>query len=137
MFECLVIGDSIAVGTHAYLPKCESYSKGGLNSWQWNNRYLAKDLGPAETVIISLGTNDHKGVKTLKELETMRSLVVGKRVFWIMPPCNNKFCKPEVNQYVKQVAEKYGDTVIGTTRLQKDSIHPSAAGYKELAEQVK
>ncbi len=37
MLECLIMGDSIAVGTKMFAPKeCVSYSKGGYNTWQWN-----------------------------------------------------------------------------------------------------
>ena len=139
MIDCLILGDSIAVGTHMVKQECVSYSTGGYNTWQWNKKYLdgrPNDLG-AEVVVISLGTNDHKGVNTLRELKLMRGRVKAQRVYWIMPPCNNGFCKPEVNAWVKQVAEDNGDFIITTKRLQKDNIHPSWAGYKELAEQVK
>jgi len=136
MIECIVLGDSIAVGTHLQRHECVSYSKGGINTWQWNKMYSDKDL-TAGTVIISLGTNDHKGVKTEKELLAMRSRVKAARVFWIMPPCNDKFCKQDVNDIVKMIAEANGDIIIGTNRVQADAIHPSWAGYRELATQTK
>jgi lysophospholipase L1-like esterase len=139
MLDCLIIGDSIAVGTHQFKQECAAIAKGGINSWQWNKNYLKNrptDLG-AEAVIISLGTNDHSGVNTFKELHYMRGRVNAKRVYWIMPPCNDKFCKNDVNDIVKIIANAYGDTIIGTQRLQKDAIHPSWAGYKELADAVK
>jgi hypothetical protein len=40
MLECLILGDSIAVGTHQFRPDCVSYSKGGWNTKQWNRDYL-------------------------------------------------------------------------------------------------
>jgi lysophospholipase L1-like esterase len=43
----------------------------------------------------------------------------------------------EIQSHVVAVAEKYNDIVIATKRLQKDGIHPSWAGYKELAENSK
>lgn len=135
MFECLIVGDSIAVGVAHERPECVSYSKGGINTHQWNNKYRHEKMN-AKTVIISLGTNDHKHVKTLVELNYMRGLVKADRVFWILPPCNDTFCKQEVNQWVEQVAKEYGDTIIGTQRLQKDKIHPSWTGYKELAKKT-
>jgi hypothetical protein len=67
----------------------------------------------------------------------MRDRIDGKRVFWILPPCNDKFCKPHVNEIVEIIAKNYGDTVIGTKKLQPDSIHPSWAGYRELAEKTR
>ena len=84
MLECLILGDSIAVGTQLQRQECVSYSKGGINSWQWNKIYGTKDL-LASTAIISLGANDHTGVRTKRELETMRSKIQAQRVFWIVP----------------------------------------------------
>jgi lysophospholipase L1-like esterase len=136
MIDCIVLGDSIAVGTQLQRYECVSYSKGGINTSQWNKTHGDKNL-KAGTVIISLGTNDHKGVKTEQELLTMRSKVNASKVFWIMPPCNDKFCKSNVNDIVKKIAEAHGDMIIGTNRLQPDAIHPSWAGYRELAEKTK
>lgn len=136
MIECIVLGDSIAVGTQLQRYECVSYSKGGINSWQWNKLYSNKDL-TAGTAIISLGTNDHKYVKTEQELLAMRNKVKASKVFWIMPPCNDKFCKPNINDIVKNIAEAHGDMIIGTNRVQADGIHPSWAGYREIANKTK
>jgi lysophospholipase L1-like esterase len=139
MLECLILGDSIAVGVHQVRTECTAYAKGGWNTWQWNRDYLKKDL-TAETVIISLGSNDHQHVHTEAELLKMREKVKGKRVFWILPAGNLKASKVNINYLqltVKEIAAKYGDVVLPITRLQKDGIHPSWAGYKELAEQTK
>ena len=132
MIDCMIIGDSIAVGVAQQRPECVAYATGGLNTWQWNKKYSEKVIA-SPAVIISLGTNDHSGVHTFKELSRMRDNVTAERVFWILPPCNDKFCKPNVNDIVEIIARSRGDTVIKTTRLQTDAIHPSWAGYKELA----
>jgi lysophospholipase L1-like esterase len=132
MLECLILGDSIAVGTHQARPECVAHAKGGWNTWQWNRDYLKNNLA-AKTVIISLGSNDHKGVRTKAELQRIREKVgVAARVFWILPAIN-----PAVQAIVKSMAEEYGDTVLPITRLQKDGVHPSWAGYKQLAEETK
>jgi len=135
MLECLILGDSIAVGVAQYRPECVAYAKGGINSWQWVNSYITKDLS-ADTVIISLGSNDHAGVKTVKELRTIRELTKAKRVFWMLPsgvhPKNNVPVS-EIQKMVRLVAEENGDIVLTVNRLQTDRIHPSTAGYKELA----
>jgi len=132
MLECLILGDSIAVGTKMFAPQeCVSYAKGGFNSWQWNRRWGTSPV-EAKTVVISLGTNDHAGVKTEAELLKLRKRVRASRVVWIMPPCNARFCKLGVNAVVRSVAISYGDRVISTQRVQPDKIHPSWAGYKEL-----
>ena len=139
MIDCMIVGDSIAVGTAQVRHECVSYSKGGWNTWQWNREYIDKkhtDL-TARSLIISLGTNDHKGVHTFAELMKMRQQVTAERVYWIMPPCNDKFCKPHVNEIVEIIAKNFGDTIVGTKRLQADAIHPSWAGYKEIAEKTR
>jgi lysophospholipase L1-like esterase len=131
MLECLILGDSIAVGTHQQRQECVAYAKGGWNTWQWNRDYLKKDL-TAKTVIISLGSNDHAGVKTISELRKMRNKVDADRVFWIMPAI-----KTNIQADVFQVAKENNDIILPITRLSKDGIHPSWAGYKELAEKTK
>jgi lysophospholipase L1-like esterase len=125
------MGDSIAVGTAQVRQECVSYSKGGINTWQWNRDYLKNDL-TAKTVIISLGSNDHKGVRTKAELQRIREKVGTAKVFWILPAI-----KPEIQEIVQAIAKEYGDTVVPITRLQPDKIHPSWAGYKDLAEKTK
>lgn len=136
MFECLIVGDSIGVGVAKERPECVAYVKGGINTHQWNVKYRHENLS-AKTAVISLGTNDHQGVRTLWELQYTRNQIKADRVFWILPPCNDKFCKPEVNKIVELIAKEFGDTIIKTSRLQKDAIHPSWAGYKELANSTK
>jgi lysophospholipase L1-like esterase len=132
MLECLILGDSIAVGTAQVRPECVSYSKGGINSYQWLNSNVGKSPYIAKTVIISLGSNDHKYVKTLSELRNIRELTKADRVYWIIPAI-----KPDIQDIVRKVAAENGDTVLPIPRLQKDGVHPSWAGYKELADQIK
>ena len=139
MIDCIVLGDSIAVGTQLQRYECTSYSKGGINSWQWNKMHGDKNLS-AGTVIISLGSNDHKYVKTEKELLEMRSKVKASKVFWILPHGNLKAGGVDIETIqtiIKGIANQYGDTVLPITRVQKDNIHPSWAGYRELAEKTK
>lgn len=137
MLECLILGDSIAVGVSMARPECVSYSKGGWNSWQWNKDYLAKASSqPAKTIIISLGANDHKGVKTEQELRKMRESIKGARVFWISP---GKERKPIPQDAIERIAQEYGDTVLNRpmNNMSSDGIHPTGKGYKVLAEQTK
>ena len=140
MLECLIIGDSIAVGTHQFRPECVAYAKGGINSYQWLNQNVSKTPLLAKTVIISLGSNDHKYVKTESELRTIRQLTKADRVYWILPAGNLK--ASEVNiQYIQllieEIAQEYGDIVLPISNLQKDGIHPSWAGYKDIAQKTK
>ena len=132
MLDCLIVGDSIAVGVANVRTECVSYSKGGINSHQWLNSNVGKSPYVAKTVIISLGSNDHKYVKTESELRTIRELTKADRVYWILPAI-----KPDIQAIVRKIAAQNGDTVLPITRLQKDGVHPSWNGYKELAEKAK
>jgi len=132
MLECLILGDSIAVGTATARPECVAYAKGGINSYQWLNKNIDKTPLIAKTVIISLGSNDHKYVKTESELQAIRELTKADRVFWILPAI-----KPNIQEIVRKVAAKNGDTLLPITRLQTDGVHPSWAGYKELGEKTR
>ena len=133
MLDCLIIGDSIAVGTHQFRPECASYSKGGVTSQGWDRLFGSRELA-AGTVIISLGTNDWAGADTYGKLREIREKITGRRVFWIAP---NEGTKPRAYKDVNLIAGLFGDTVIVTERYQKDQIHPSWAGYKELVEQTR
>jgi len=132
MLDCLIIGDSIAVGTQMFDKECALIAKGGINTAQWNRDYLKRDLN-AKTVIISLGTNDHKGIRTKAELQRIREKVgTNAQVFWILPAI-----KPEIQTIVKDMATEYGDVVIPIKSLQPDGVHPSRAGYKQIVLETK
>jgi lysophospholipase L1-like esterase len=126
------MGDSIAVGTQMFDKQCTMIAKGGINSYQWVNKYIDKAPYQAKTIIISLGSNDHKYVKTEEELRTIRQLTKADRVYWIQPAI-----KPDIQEIVKKVAAEYGDVVLPINRLQPDGIHPSWAGYKEIVKATK
>jgi len=130
MLDCLILGDSIAVGTHQQRPECVAYAKGGWNTWQWNRDYLKNSLS-AKTVIISLGSNDHIGVKTKAELQRIREKVGVAKVFWILPAF-----KPHIQSHIREIAEQYNDTVLPFTPS-SDKIHPTTQGYRELAKATK
>ena len=133
----MIIGDIIAVGVAMQRKECVAYAKGGWNSWQWNKDYLSEAAANyRETIIISLGANDHKGVKTEKELRKMRESIKGKRVFWIDP---GKDRKPIPHEAISKIASEYGDVILSrpTNHMSSDGVHPTGKGYKLLAEQTK
>ncbi len=137
MIDCMVIGDSIAVGTAMYRPECVSYSRGGWNSWQWNRDYLGIASNRAyQTVIISLGANDHAGVKTEQELRRMRAAIKADRVFWISPGMQRK---PVPQTAIESIAQEYGDTVLPRPKehMSADGVHPTGTGYRQLANQTR
>ena len=131
MLECLILGDSIAVGIHQSRPECAVYAKSGINSRDFVNRYIGKDL-VADTVVISLGSNDHQGIKTKNELLDLRSQVLAKKVYWILPAI-----KPDIQEIVEEVANKHGDWIVKIPSLAQDGIHPSTRGYKKIGEIIK
>lgn len=131
MLDCLILGDSIAVGTAQFRPDCAVYAKSGINSHNWLNKNIDKNL-TAKSVIISLGSNDHRGVKTFHELMAIRQLTDAGRVYWILPAN-----KPDVTEIVEIIARNFGDTILPITKVSKDGVHPTTAGYKELAEKSK
>jgi hypothetical protein len=84
MIECLILGDSIAVGIQQHRIECASYAHVGWTSEKWNRTYLNKDLS-AQVVVISLGSNDWSEKVTKYELMRLREKVRADLVFWILP----------------------------------------------------
>lgn len=130
MLDCLILGDSIAVGTQQFRPNCGLYAKVGINSAQWNINYRMMELD-ADTVIISLGSND-LGINTKKELIKLRSRVKAKKVYWILPAI-----KPNVQDIVEEVAHTHKDWIVRIPSLSRDGIHPTTRGYQKLGEITK
>lgn len=139
MMECMILGDSIAVGTQMFYQECQLHGKGGINSWQWN-RMWPNVLEDAYKALISLGTNDHKGVNTEAELIKVRNKIRANKVYWILPHGNlaaSGVAITHIQDTVRRVAALHGDTVIEVARIQADNIHPSHAGYRGIVEMVK
>jgi lysophospholipase L1-like esterase len=136
MLECLIMGDSLAVGVGQVRAECVTRAKSGINSYDYVNRHLLHTKGDtqAKNVIISLGSNDTEKIKTFEELDTLRQLVQADRVYWILP--NIKETKRKA---VWEVAQKYNDYVIDARGVARspDAVHPTHNGYKELAKQTK
>jgi hypothetical protein len=138
MLDCLVVGDSIAVGTQQFAKECQLQGRGGINTWQFNRMYPGSFY--AETVIISLGSNDHQYVKTYDQLFEMRQRVGAKNVFWVLPAGNLKASNVPIERiqgFVQAIAQYYGDTVLPIRGLQPDGIHPSWSGYKDIVERTR
>lgn len=136
MLECLILGDSLAVGVGQIRTECVTRAKSGINSYDYVNRHILHIKGDtqAKNVIISLGSNDTKNINTFEELDTLRQLVQADRVYWILP--NIKETKRKA---VWEVARKYNDFIIDARGVDRspDTVHPTYTGYKELAKQTK
>lgn len=139
MIDCLILGDSIAVGTAMYKKECVSISKGGINSQQYNKKVAGMELYSG-SVLISLGSNDHKWVKTKQELEKLRKNIKATNVYWVLPEGNlpaGGVNIDDIRRIVLEVSEEHGDIVLPIMSLSKDGIHPTGVGYKDLAAQIK
>jgi lysophospholipase L1-like esterase len=131
MIDCLILGDSIAVGTHRFYNECQMVAKGGINSSVFNKQH--SENFNSKNVIISLGSNDYKGIKTLQELKSLRDRVdPNAKVFWIVPAI-----KPHIQDIVKLLAEQNHDTIVYINELQPDKVHPTVNGYKDIVNQIK
>jgi len=139
MIDCLILGDSIAVGTAMYKKECVSISKGGINSQQYNKKVAGMELY-SNSVLISLGSNDHKWVKTKQELKKLRKNIKATNVYWVLPEGNlpaGGVNIEDIRRIVLEVSEEHGDIVLPIMSLSKDGIHPTGVGYKDLAAQIK
>jgi len=137
MLECLIMGDSLAVGVGQVSKECVTYAKSGINSYDYVNRHVmhtGSNNKEAKTVIISLGSNDTARIKTYEELDTLRHLVRADRVYWILPAI-----KDNKRSDVRKVADKYGDIVIDSRQhpLSKDGVHPTYQGYQAIANEAR
>lgn len=111
MIECLIIGDSIAQGITPYFSECESYTKIGISSYNFNNTYLRK-LPESDITIISFGSNPTRNL--LLELLELRKTLKGK-VIWIVPHIKQ--------DYIKIISKEFNDTLV-YFEAGKDKIHP-------------
>jgi len=128
MVDCLIIGDSIAVGTGQVRKDCVTHAVSGISTHGWINKFKNIPLN-AKVVVISLGSNDIENMRHEREdLEYLRSNVIGDRVLWILP-----HIKPRVQEIIWTIAENYGDDVIVMQTVSADGVHPTGRGYKEIA----
>jgi lysophospholipase L1-like esterase len=126
VLDCLILGDSIAKGISDIRKECVAYVQSGINSRDWNDRFV-KQIRPAKATIISLGSNDYKHLNTEIELVALRSFVNSDYIFWIVPAI-----KPEKQEIVRKIARHFGDTFVTIPELSKDNVHPTYKGYKQL-----
>lgn len=132
MLECLIVGDSIAVGVSQVRKECVSISKSGINSTSWMNNHI-NSIPSSKNTIISLGSNDWDK-KTSQNLLEIRKKISGK-VYWILPSAERK---PQERQAVIEIANEFHDVIVNRPNsISPDGIHPTYNGYKELAEKTK
>ena len=133
MLECLIIGDSIAVGVSEFRKECRAHVQGGITSQGFIKKFGDRPE-EAKIVVISLGANDYD-LPTQPYIEQIRSNTKARVVFWLLPREDRV---PKAVAAVRAVAAKYGDQVIPRPKdISPDGIHPTAKGYRELASKTK
>ena len=131
MPDCLIIGDSLAVGIAQHRPDCVAMATTGITSGGWLAKYGRKlEAAPSGAVLISLGVNDGDLTPTDVNLRRLRARIApGTRVYWILPPVN-----PTAQAVVREVAAKYQDVLVHIDRqLGPDRVHPTRPGYASLS----
>lgn len=129
MIECLILGDSIAVGVGQFRPDCAIEAKVGINSEDYaNGVYRHFTVEGSKKTIISLGSND-AGIDSYGPMLAVRELINGD-VIWILSSNNE-----ESRFAALTIAKQYGDSVIDTSSypMSKDGVHPTRKGYKLIA----
>jgi hypothetical protein len=126
LIECLILGDSIARGIAMHRPECVTLAQTGITSRDWNDTY-SRQVKPAGTTIISLGSNDYDRLNTEVELVALRTRVKSGAVYWIVPAN-----KPAKQSIVKKIAREFGDVFVTIPEVSKDGVHPTVRGYRQL-----
>ena len=133
MIECLILGDSIAVGISQMRPECVVQAKSGINSEDYaNGLFRHFELIHAKKTIISLGSNDGY-VESYEPMLALRELLKGD-VIWILSSNNE-----ESRYSALTLAKQFGDSVVDIRAypISNDGVHPTTSGYKTIAEDTK
>lgn len=131
MLECLILGDSIAVGVSRQLPNCESVAESGINSRNYYNTYIGQ-VADANNYIVSLGANDGY-TNTAKWIPQLRQeFPRHAQVVWLVP-ANNR----EAIIAVLDLSKQYNDNIVLLTDfpLAGDGVHPTGSGYNMIAQE--
>ena len=129
MLDCLILGDSIALGVGQARSGCQTVARTGITSGAWLQAYLPATPVSAGHVVISLGVNDDPSMDTAGNLRRLRGALRAASVTWLLPGL-----KPDVRRFVTEVARQFGDRVVDTAgEAGPDRLHPSRDGYRTIA----
>jgi lysophospholipase L1-like esterase len=138
MFECLILGDSIAQGVHNQLPQCAVYARSGINSAVFNRQYPGEFY--SGLVVISLGSNDYASIDSELELRVLRRRILAReRVYWVLPAgtaAKSGVKAERLRNAVRAIAAEYGDTVLPISQT-ADGVHPTGSAYLQLSKSIK
>ena len=137
MLECLIIGDSIAVGIGQARPECVTLARSGITSENWYRGYAYNPyfLDPYRVVVISLGTNDMRGM-TSEMLFNIRQKITAPMVVWILPSVT---LKPIQVTVIKEIANEFKDKILPIhDHIGPDGIHPPNLNeYRKIGDKIK
>jgi hypothetical protein len=136
MFECLLLGDDLALGISKYKPECAVVASPGINSEQWVNNNLSS-VQASKITIISLTSYDDLGVLSRRNLYEIRERIKVGKVFWIMPLSTSSTLN--LKAMLEVVASEYKDSIISVAPKErsKDNKHPTEEGYQNIARKIK
>ncbi|HTI81332.1 MAG TPA: SGNH/GDSL hydrolase family protein [Acetobacteraceae bacterium] len=127
MLDCLVLGDSIAVGVGQARPDCQTIAVSGISSDHFVQMFPGTPQ--ARTAVISLGVNDGDGIATADNLAKLRGRVAADTIYWLVSGTNQ-----HIRDAVRAIAGRFGDRLIDVLPLAgADHIHPDRTGYARLA----
>jgi len=130
MIECILLGDSIAVGLRPHLP-CILQAQVGRNSH--HQSVIIRNI-TAKLVIVSLGSNDVGDPMLMKNqlrhLRIIRRNIDAEKVIWILPYHN------QGHENIRRVAAENGDGLLDLINFRtNDGVHPR--NYKEVASELR
>lgn len=136
--NCLIMGDSIAVGLGRIAKECESIAQ--VKATSKNYFDILEKFEPniwdgaridAGRLIISLGAFDEKSAKTYEYLLRLRAMLNAHQITWVVPQPGKSQDK---SIDVLRVAAGYGDQVvyIKPQYLSRDGRTPTIKGYMEI-----
>jgi hypothetical protein len=132
MLDCLILGDSIALGVGQARSGCEVAARVGITSANYLHSVFTTVPKAAASIVISLGVNDDPAASTLDNLRQLRAGLQAGQVTWLLPGL-----KEDVRRAIQIVAAEHHDRLLDTRAVVgPDHLHPTGAGYRFLAASI-
>jgi len=133
MFECVILGDSIAVGVGQLSQECHTAAQVGISSRHFLQQHTVIPQG--NRTLISLGSND--GGQTFAQiyssLREVRLRIRQGEVTWLQSSNNER-----AGIAAGRLAREFGDRVIEVRPyVSSDGVHPHGRGYQAIARQFR
>jgi hypothetical protein len=129
MFGCLIIGDSVALGTAAAIEAirpsvCTSVARVGASTAQVRGWRLANTT--YGSALIATGSNDLPGAGMRSAIRKLRLTIPSRRLIWILPYERRRA------SIVAEVAVRFGDGAVDLRQFPtRDGVHP--VNYRAVA----